>query len=364
LPGLLALPGGELEAIFGAIAPEGSQDGLWGITSSDGGTTWSAPASVGSGILEAQAYNASITAELFGTTPVLTVPQAGNLVIQQGFGVNSPTYQATDSTDGFATVPDSAADAGTGVVVASWVSLVNPGGGYLQAVAPSAGTAQLMPGLSRNFQAIAGRDTGPGVFAPYTTDDRHVRLLRYGGGTEAVGVLGSVTPAVMGAATGTDGRMWVIWGGDNGRLAVTRSNKAVTRWEPIQHLAAPILTLDRLSGDGRLGPLDLLLDGVGDTAPLLPTAVYHARVLPVLSAAVTVQNVKNKQGKVTGHKLAITVVDAGDAVSGATVTVKGHIKKTNVHGVAKLTLASPLGGAITVTVTAPTYQVLTKTAKL
>ncbi len=36
-PGLLALPGGTLEAVFGAISPVNNQDGIWGITSSDGG---------------------------------------------------------------------------------------------------------------------------------------------------------------------------------------------------------------------------------------------------------------------------------------------------------------------------------------
>jgi hypothetical protein len=168
--------------------------------------------------------------------PGLTFPQAGNLVIQQGLGAGSPDYLATNATDGSATDADSAADAGTGAVIASWVSLANPGGMYLQQVAPTAGTPQLVPGQSRPEQVIAGRDTGPGVFAPYTTDGTHVRLLLYGGGTEAVGSLTSVTPAALGVATGIDGRIWVMWGSDNGNIAVTRSNEAVTKFEPIQHL--------------------------------------------------------------------------------------------------------------------------------
>ena len=38
-------------------------------------------------------------------------------------------------------------------------------------------------------------------------------------------------------ATGLDGRLWVMWGDVNGsasRIAVTRSNKAGTKFEPIQ----------------------------------------------------------------------------------------------------------------------------------
>jgi hypothetical protein len=75
---------------------------------------------------------------------------------------------------------------------------------------------------------IAGRDKGPGVFAGYTTDGKHVRLIRYGGGTVAVGSVASATPGVIGVATGLDGRMW-MWGSDNGKIALTRSNRAVTR---------------------------------------------------------------------------------------------------------------------------------------
>jgi hypothetical protein len=368
-PGLVVLPNGMLEGIFGAISPATftppNEATIWGITSSDGGATWSQPVDVRSGpTLEAQAYNAAITAQMSGTTPVVTLPQAGNLVIQQGLGLNSPAYLATNSTDDFATDVDSALDAGTGQVIASWISLASTGGPYLQAVAPSAGTPQLVPGKTRPETVITGRDKGPGVFAGYTTDGKHVRLIRYGGGTVAVGSPASVTPAAIGVATGIDGRVWVMWGSDNGKLAVTRSNMAVTKFEPVQVLTDHLLTLERLAGDGRLGPLDLLVDEIADTTPTLPTGVYHARVLPELSAAIDVKSVKNKKKLVTAHKLTITVTDAGDAVSGAKVTVKGHTAKTNVHGVAKITLPGASTAKVQLTATAPTYQALTKKLKL
>ena len=47
--------------------------------------------------------------------------------------------------------------------------------------------------------------------------------------------------AVSGVATGPDGRIWVFWAGEiNGRgiTAFTRSNRAVTRFEPIQRVAS------------------------------------------------------------------------------------------------------------------------------
>jgi hypothetical protein len=367
VPGLLTLPNGSLEAFFGAGAPGTSDTSAWGITSADGGTTWAAPVDIRSGPLEDLAYSAQFRAEMNGTTPVLILTVAGTVVVQQGLGQNTPTYQVTNSTDGFGSDTESAVDRGTGQVVASWDSVQNTNGGdYIQTVAPSAGTPDKVPGQSRDYEVIAGRDKGPGVFGAYTTDNKHVRLLRYGGGSVAVGSLASVTPAALGAATGIDGRIWVMWGSDNGNIAVTRSNKAVTRFEPIQHLSDKIVTLYHLAGDGRLGPLDLLADQLADTNPLLPTGVYHSRVLPQLSAAVAVKAIvaTKKKKVVTAHALTVTVTDAGDSMSGATVTVKGHVKKTNSKGVAKITLPGAGTGKVTVTVTAPTYQKLTTTVKL
>ena len=365
IPGLVVTPNGSLEAIYGAVSPLTANSTLWGITSADGGETWSAPVDVRSGpALEAQAYNSPITARLSGADPVLTVPEPGGLVIQSGLGPTATVSEPTTAADDRVTDVDSALDAGTGEVVASWVSLANPGGMLLQGVAPQGQSSQLVPGQSRPELVISGRDQGPGVFAAYTTDGQHVRLLRYGGGTVAVGSLQSVTPAALGTATGPDGRIWVMWGSDNGSLAVTRSSKAVTRFEPIQHLRTKIVTLDRLSGDGRLGPLDLFADEIADTTPILPTGLYHARVLPVLSAAISVKPIKDKKGKVTAHDLTVAVTDAGDAVSGASVTLKGHKKKTDATGHAKISLPGSGGGHAKVTVTAPTYHVLTKKVKL
>ena len=55
-----------------------------------------------------------------GTTPVLILTVAGTMVIQQGLGQNTPTYQVTNASDGFASDADAAVDAGSGQVVASW----------------------------------------------------------------------------------------------------------------------------------------------------------------------------------------------------------------------------------------------------
>ena len=84
-PGLLAQSNGTLTAVFAAISPAPElQSSVWSIVSTNGGATWTAPVDVrGGGPNEALAWASPVTAAMSGSTPVLTLPQAGNLVIQQ-----------------------------------------------------------------------------------------------------------------------------------------------------------------------------------------------------------------------------------------------------------------------------------------
>ena len=151
----------------------------------------------------------------------------------------------------------------------------------------------------------------------------------------------------------------------SGGVAVTRSNKAVTRFEPIQDVDPKAGSIYRVQGDGRFGPLDLLVDEIpGGKGPIQPAGVYYARVLPELSATVSVSVVKNKVGVVVAYKLTVGVTDAGDPVAGATVSAKGQQKKTNTKGAAVLTLAGGVGGTVAVIVTTPTYRTLTQSVHL
>lgn len=357
MPGFLQVITGQLAVFFGAISPD-NVSSVWSSLSSDGGATWSAPEDVrGSVPNEALAYGSDVTAAMAGGQAVLALPQAGNLVVQTGLGAGASSQQVTNASDGSTTDADLAVDAATHQVVASWSSIAHEPSLYMQGVAPGTGTPQLVPGQSRNALVIAGRDTGPGVFGAYTTDGTHVRLFRYSAGTVAVGSRPGTGAKVLGVATGVDGRMWVMWGDDSGGgLAVTRSNKAVTAFEPIQHLDLKVLTLYRLQGEGRLGPLDLLVDAIPNGSGSVPTpGLYHARVLPVLSAGASLTTPKK------AHILTVTVSDAGDPVAGATVSVKGQKAKTSANGIAKLTFGSTAVGTATLTVTSPGYQLLSKT---
>jgi hypothetical protein len=366
VPGLAVLPNGALQAVFGG-SPSGV-DGPWGITSTDGGATWSSPANIGSGSMAFGDGN--LTLQVSSGTPVLTAGCCGNIVIQQGFGAGSPTSQLTNTSDGSAGNTASAVDAKTGAVIASWDSNAGSGGIWMQQAAPVAGAAEKVPIPSQYGTGapliLAGRDTAPGVFAAYAADDgptTHVRLLRYGGGSVAVGSVSGLHAAVTGVATSLDGRLWVMWAGQingHGITAFTRSNRAVTRFEPIQTRQFSWADLFTLSGDGRLGPLDLLMSGTPDVknGPLVE-GIYYVRLLPELSATVSATSINQGHYKLTAH-----VTDAGDNVSGAAVTVKGQSKTTNAQGVAKPTTSGSAGDHVNVTIAHPGYRSLTVHVKL
>ena len=367
-PGLTAMPDGSLVAVFGAVSPGPTQvSSIWSISSTDGGQTWSAPVDVSSGTDEDLAYGSDLTLQTSGSTPVLTAPQAGGLVVQQGLGQGAPTALDTDSTDNFAGIVNTAVDAATQQVVASWSSNAGAGGEYMRVVAPALGPVVKSPGERRNGMVVAGRDTGAGVFAAYTPDNRYVRLLRSGGGSVAVGSIPTVAPEALAVATGPQGRIWVMWGDEAGNpgLVVTRSNKAVTRFEPLQQIGMPAAQLQRIGGDGRLGPLDLLVDyRPTSTGALADPGLFHARVLPVLSATASSKAVKNNKGVVIKHTVTVTVTDAGDPAVGAHAAIGGSQAKTGGAGTATLTLPGGASGVKTLVITAVGYQLLKLTVHI
>lgn len=365
VPGLAVL-GGSLNAVFGP-SPNGGPQGPWAISSSDGGSTWSAPADVGSGPPES--VGGSVTLQSSNGTPVLATGCCGGLWVQQGFGAGTPAYQLTNNADGCAGNPDSAVDAATGAVVVSWDSCQSPGGPWFQQVAPSEGAA-LKPPLPSQYGSgipliIAGRDSGPGVFAAYPADygnTTHITLQQYGGGSIPVGSVKNLHANNWGAATGPDGRIWIFWWGQNTKngktyVAVTRSNKAVTKFEPIQVFGFNWSILLAMEGDGRLGPLDMLLNGTAAGSSV--GGIYWQRFQPELTAHVSIHKLSQ-----TKFSVKVKVTDAGDPVPGATASAKGHHKTTNSNGVAKLILKGSTKTHLKVKVSDAPYRTLKIKVKL
>ena len=364
-PGLVVMPGGTLTAVFGGDPDVGgtAYSGPWDISSTDGGSSWSAPVDVGS---HQEDFGGDITAQLSNGSPVLTVSAAGGTQIQTGFGTGSPTAQLGTPQGQPIGGVGTALDKKTGAVVASWFSNAAQGSLWMQEVSPGFGPAQEIAGNLASWGdqqrqlSVASLDNGPGVFTAFSPDGKHVRLLRYGGTSIALPAVQRVAPAEVDVATGPDGRLWVMWGdvkGPDSRLAVTRSNKARTSFEPTQVFAYEPNVLSRLYGDGRLGPLDLLVNmtpNVPAGQPLV-SGIFAARVLPVLSASVSVH--KSTSDK---FNLGVKVTDASDPVSGAGVSAKGLNKKTGPFGTAKLKVSGVSGSKVTVTIAAPGYRALSR----
>lgn len=365
IPGLAVLPGGALEATWGGVL---GSDGPWGISSSDGGTTWSAPVNIGSGLMAAG--DSHVDVAVSNGTPVLAAGCCGNLVVQQGFGSSSPTYQLTNSTDGCAANSDLATDAVTGATIASWDSCEGSGGLWLQQVAPSAGAPTKLPVPTQYGTGepaiLAARGSAPGgVFAAYPanySDTTHIDLYRYGGGSTSVGAVHALHADVWGVATGSDGRLWVMWYGQNtktGRyeIAVTRSNKEISAYERVQVFSLNYSSMNVLEGDGSLGALDMLINGTpgGNGAA---AGIYYARVIPVLTAHISAHGIRNASGNITSYGFRVKVTDAGDPVSGAKVTSALGSASTNKAGIAHLKMNGVPGGHRTFAISAPTYHTL------
>ena len=218
-----------------------------------------------------------------------------------------------------------ATDAGTGGIVLSGLTNSGNGGVYVQQVLPSAGSRVVLP-LATAFNdyadSLSGRLGASGVYVLYT-DTKAVRLYRYGGGTKQLAGSNFTSAA---ACPGPDGRLWLAWGDKTGRLVVTRSNKAVGGFEPLQRLklAQGSNGMTFMQCEGSAGPLDLFA--------FVPTGgnagFWHTHVLARLSLGA-----RASKGKVT-----ISVRDAGDPVAGAAVSVGGKSVTTDANGRATLTL--------------------------
>jgi hypothetical protein len=212
-----------------------------------------------------------------------------------------------------------ATDGASGAVVIAGTTLAGKGGVAVQQILPGHGAQVLLPlqsNLTDYNNGISGRIGGPGVFVAYA-DGKAARLYRYGGSSKALGT-GAYNSATV--CTAPEGRLWVAWGGNAGGLFVTRSNRAVSAFEPVQKLALPKGPgLRFLQCEGSAGPADLFADSGG---------FFHTHVLAQLSVA----------AKTAKTKVTISARDAGDPVAGVSVAVAGKHLKTDAHGLVSLTL--------------------------
>ncbi|HEY1593748.1 MAG TPA: hypothetical protein VGF74_00015 [Thermoleophilaceae bacterium] len=298
----------------------------------DAGRVWGGTIAYDSGTLGATLMNDG--------QPVTAWSGTGVGTVHVGLDPNTPN-SAFGSDLGSSLL---ATDHGSGAVVLSGSTVAGSGGAFVQQVLPSAGGSQILPGTA-NAQAsgLAGRIGTGGVYVAWT-NGKTIKLTRVGGGTRTL-ARGLFSFAKVFAAPG--GRLWVAWGDTNDGLYITRSNAAVTRFEKVQHLklaSGDVAGLGNENGEGSTGPLDffaLFQIGASDRG------YWQTHVFPKLSIRRSVG--KSKRGK---RKVTITVTDAGDPVSGASVKVGSKKLKTGANGRVTLSLRS---GSYKEKATAPGY---------
>jgi len=315
--GLLVMPDQTLRLFAaGGLHPGSSTYGINTFTAPAGGGSWTLQNGVWGGAVASSSY--VIGAALAKDGQPVTA--------WRGFAAKGLQPSVPGSAyEGGMTESQLATDAGSGGVVLSGVTNAGNGGVFVQQVFPSSGSRVVLPlpfALNDYSTSLTGRIGESGVFVLYT-DTKAVRLYRYGGASKQLAG-GAFTSAA--ACAGPDGRLWLAWGNKSGALVVTRSNRAVSGFEPLQRtkLAQGSDGMTFTQCEGSAGPLDLFA--------YVPTGgnagFWHRHLLAQLSLGA-----RASKGKVT-----ISVRDAGDPVAGAAITVGSKHATTDANGQATLTL--------------------------
>ena len=241
-------------------------------------------------------------------------------------------------------------DHATGAIVTAGITIAGKAGTFVRQLLPHPGRSVLLPSaLDERSSGLAARIAAPGVYVAYAAlNGQTVKLVRYGGTTKTVAHGTGFNTAKVFA--GPRGRLWIAWMVFRGtEVFVTRSNEAVTAFEPVQTLTLPDPSTNQgvlaLQGEGSAGPLDLFAGmTIGSEAGFMHT---HVLALFKLQAAVG----RPAKGQ-TKAPVRLTLRDAGDPVPAAKIVVAGKHLKTNAKGLATLTLAP---GSYTATASAGGY---------
>jgi hypothetical protein len=195
-------------------------------------------------------------------------------------------------------------------------------------------TGAMEVGMLGRTPLVARR--GGGFYAAYPTPNV-IRVWRVGASNAPrVGrVPGSGSPAVAIAAA-DQGRLWVLWtrGFGDPDVIARRSNKGATKFGAPVNAGHPkdAAQAYKLDGNAAGGALDVLANfNIGTTTGAVTS---YRRILPGLTLKARPGRVR--KGEETDVRF--TVLDAGDAVKGATVKVAGESGTTNGKGRVTLTI--------------------------
>jgi hypothetical protein len=342
---LVAEPGG-LRAFWGGFRTTDSSD-LQRETntaiSSDGGTSWALqPGQVNPD--GAQSYASAHAATVRGDGSTMQAfagtlgtwvhagltPATPNHDFMAGLQYGNEPNLATDANDRTVMAWYSSATGRLGVLAQDVNADGSPGAGPLT----MPGTGAMNTGMLARTPLVARR--GGGFYVAYPSPGG-VRVWRIGAGTAPAVARIDDSPAVAVAATG-DGRIWVLWTkgfGDPDVLA-RRSNRDVTSFGATVSAGHPrdAMQAYRLDASATGNALDVLANfniGASSTA-----VTSYRRLQPGLTLQARPPSLR--AGRLT--EVRFTVLDAGDAVSGARVRAGGKSATSDSRGRVTLTLRS------------------------
>lgn len=227
----------------------------------------------------------------------------------------------------------------------------NDGSGlYVVPIEPSVGTPTKLPGSKHYDQPLAleGSTTNT-LWAAYCAGDllcEQLVLRDVLVGRSLVVPTGDY-PAQIAIAPAPGGRMWVVWRSGNAAVSAVRTNKAGTAFGAVQR-SAPFNTLNSVHSVvaiGERGPVDVVVNG--------RQQLWHKRFLVPMTAAAAPASWRVNRKQTVSFK----VRDAGDALSGAKVSLVGKSCTTGATGGCSITVpARSAPTTLTATVTKAGYQ--------
>jgi hypothetical protein len=224
--------------------------------------------------------------------------------------------------------------------------------------APLSGTESVnYPASGQRVALAAVSRPGGGVYLAYCSNAGTCStfLLWKAGAKKAITVPHTKLAIGLAMSAGPAGRLWLAWYDEqDNRVVTVRTNKADTRFGPVESYPAPCFAdgnthLDLTAGSFARVEVGLECLSAGKTS--VPT-IYVTQSQAGLSIAAN-------HGKVTNThsvKVTFTVTDAGDPVAGAKVDLRGTIRHTASNGTVTFTFAKGLApGAYRASASAPNY---------
>jgi hypothetical protein len=361
----LLLDGGGLRTFFGGIHTTNTEDpnsNLNTATAPLSGAPWSL--FTGTVATGDAAYGGNMSTAAAGGVPWQTWAGTAGVFVHRGLDPSTPNVDLQGqlgSCCGYD--PGIVTEPSTGAVVVAWASnATGRTGVFVQALDPGTGQpiggAALMPGSATGGQTdqqlartpIAVRPGRPGAFVAYPGNyptTTRVLLWKVGASGSTVVANGAGEHRNVTVAGAPDGRVWVLWEQRTPSGAplvfARRSNPDVTAFGETVSFKAPPKASDawKLDADAQTGKVDVL----GSFTTPAGLATWHTQVLPGLTL-VTQKAKRLKGGRVS---VKVRVLDAGAAVSGASVGAAGKKVTTAADGRATYTLKAGRRRSLTLT---------------